>query len=85
VTRGHRGAVQAHHILEARHMTSWGLNAAEGPAVILTRSEHTAVTNTLQSMLKTGPTYTREQVWNAYQVAYRNHPDWLNAIAHYFR
>jgi hypothetical protein len=36
-------------------------------------------------MLRTGRTYSREEVWNAYQVAYRGKPEWLNAIAHYFQ
>jgi RHS repeat-associated protein len=85
VTRGYRGAYQAHHIVEARHLANWGLDAAEGPAVILTRSEHQEITNTLQRMLPTGSRYSRERVWAAYQVAYRNHPEWMAAIASYFR
>lgn len=85
VTRGAGGAIEAHHLVEARHLRNWGLNAADGPAVILTRSEHQAVTNELRRLLPYGQQHSKEAVWEAYQQAYRNHQDWLHAIQHYFR
>jgi RHS repeat-associated protein len=87
VTAGHRGAIQAHHILEVRHLRAWGYSAAEiaaAPAQVLTRAEHTVISTQLARLLPTGARYTREQVWNAYQIAYRNYPEYLNAVARYF-
>jgi RHS repeat-associated protein len=87
VTRGHGGAIQAHHLLEARHLRAWGYSAAEiaaAPAQVLTQAQHTAISRALAQHLPTGVRYTREQVWNAYQIVYRNYPEYLNAISRYF-
>ncbi len=86
VTKGHAGAIQAHHILEARHLRAWGYTTAEiasAPAQVLSQAEHNAISRALAQQLPTGVRYTREQVWNAYQIVYRNYPEYLNAIARY--
>jgi hypothetical protein len=87
VTAGHRGAIEAHHILEARHLRYWGYSPAEiaaAPAQVLTHAEHVIVTRELRRLLPYGTRYTRDQVWNAYQIAYRNYPEYLNAVTRYF-
>lgn len=87
VTAGHRGAIQAHHILEVRHLRAWGFSAAEiaaAPAQVLTQAEHAVVSAELSTLLPTGVRYTREAVWRAYQIAYRNYPQYLQAIERYF-
>src|SRR4029079_7144487 len=76
VTAGQRGAIQAHHLLEARHLRYWGYSAAEiaeAPAQVLSRAEHAAFTKALQAELKTGVAYSREAVWQAYQKVYANY------------
>jgi hypothetical protein len=85
VTAGERGALQAHHILEERHLLNWGLDAAEAPAVVLSRAEHTAVTNLLRQELPYRQVHTPEAVWNAYQKIYAEAPEWLNSISVYFK
>jgi RHS repeat-associated protein len=87
VTAGQRGAIQAHHLLEARHLRYWGYSAAEiaeAPAQVLSRAEHAAITKALQAELKTGVAYSREAVWQAYQKVYANYPQYLAAIERYF-
>jgi RHS repeat-associated protein len=87
VTAGQRGAIQAHHLLEARHLRYWGYSAAEiaeAPAQVLSQAEHAAITKALQAELKTGVAYSREAVWQAYQKVYQNYPQYLAAIERYF-
>ena len=85
ITVGQRGAIQAHHILEERHLLNWGLSASEAPAVVLSRAEHTTVTSLLRQELPYGQVYSREAVWNAYQRVYSGTPEWLDSISIYFK
>jgi hypothetical protein len=85
LTAGKAGATQAHHILEARHLRSWGLSEAEGPAIVLRRAEHQQITNELQGLLPTGQAYSVNEVMEAYNIAYRGHPGWLRAVRRYLR
>ncbi|HSW39754.1 MAG TPA: hypothetical protein VLL97_09710, partial [Acidobacteriota bacterium] len=88
VTRGQRGAIQAHHILEQRHLRAWGYSADEilqAPSQVLSRAEHTALNRSLQRELPTGTEYTRSQVWSAYERVYQNYPGYLDAISSYFK
>jgi len=85
LTAGERGALQAHHILEERHLLSWGLNASEAPAVMLSRQEHIMVTGLLRQELPYGGIYSREAVWNGYQKVYSQAPEWLDSISIYFK
>jgi RHS repeat-associated protein len=87
VTKGHAGAIQAHHILEARHLRYWGYAddaIANVPAQVLTHAEHVQISNALRQALPYGTRYTRDQVWAAYQMVYRQYPQYLRAIQHYF-
>jgi hypothetical protein len=88
VTRGHAGDIQAHHILEQRHLRAWGYSADEiatAPAQVLSRAEHEAMNRALSEALPTGGVYSRSQVWSQYQKVYANYPEYLEAIAPYFR
>jgi RHS repeat-associated protein len=84
-TRGFKGSIQAHHILESRFLRQWGFDVNDTPAEVLTKAAHNQVTQTLRSLLPYGQAYSRETVWKAYQVAYRSRPDWLKAIGPYFQ
>ena len=87
VTAGQRSAIEAHHLLEQRHLLNWGYSAAEiaeAPAQVLTRAEHREISRRLLSELPTGIRYTREQVLRAYSIVYSEYPKYLEAIAHYF-
>ncbi|MBI1928689.1 hypothetical protein HYR99_31150 [Candidatus Poribacteria bacterium] len=87
VTRGVRGKLQAHHILEARHLWAWGCGGeiADAPAVVLSRVEHQAITNALRQALPYGRIYAKGQVWQVYQRVYANYPEFLKAIERFFR
>ena len=85
ITAGQRGAIQAHHILEERHLLNWGLDASEAPAVVLSREEHAAVTSLLRQELSYGRVYSPDEVWSAYQRVYAGAPEWLDAVSAYFK
>lgn len=87
VTKGHRGAIQAHHLVERRHLIRWGYSArqiAEAPAQVLSQSEHQAISRALQEALPTRRSYTRDAVWRAYQKVYAEYPQYLKSIQHIF-
>jgi RHS repeat-associated protein len=85
LTAGERGILQAHHILEERHLVNWGLDASHAPAVILSQQEHQIVTSLLRQKLPYGEVYSREAVWEAYQEVYSEVPEWLELISAYFK
>ena len=82
LTAGWDLEIQAHHFVEKRHLKTWGMSVAETPAVILTKLEHQAVSRTLQRLLfiKSRVTYTKQDVRNAYELAYNAHPEWLEHV-----
>ena len=84
LTDGENGLLQAHHILEERHLLRWGLDTMDAPAVVLSQEEHWALNALLQKTLPYGTRYTPEQVWAAYQQVYVEAPEWLDAISPYF-
>jgi hypothetical protein len=82
-TEGMGGKVQAHHILEQKFVKKFTLgNADKVPSVILTEAEHKAMTATLKA--ETAKAETVQELWEAYQRAYVDHPGWLKAIESYF-
>jgi RHS repeat-associated protein len=88
LTKGERGLIQAHHILEQRHMRNWEfseLDIANAPAVIMPKAEHDLLTSKLRSKLRYGVVWERERVWPVYQEVYSKYPDWLKAIEPYFK
>ncbi|MDC3958176.1 hypothetical protein [Polyangium jinanense] len=83
-TTKHGGAWQAHHIYETKKMLDIGLDALDGPSVILSEEAHTVVTNELRNYTLHIPGKNRQALWKAYEEAYKKSPHWLKAIAHYF-
>jgi len=80
-TAGLSGECQAHHLVEVRHLVYWKLDT-DGPAVILTRTNHLFYTNELRARLPYGIEYKRAQVGPVYFELYPS--DWWAAIQHYF-
>ena len=87
ITRGQKGEIIAHHILESRHLRKWGRanEIPSAPAVILPKDVHNGITSELRQRLPYGIKHKRPEVWSAYQKVYRDYPDWLAAIERYFR
>jgi len=83
LTKGSKGLIQAHHIVEARHLKVLGLSTTEAPAVILSNTKHVEITNTLRSLLPYGGTYTKAEIMAAYRQAYSAYPEWIKAAATY--
>jgi hypothetical protein len=85
LTRRGGGSIQAHHLVEKR-MTKRGqlfegFNSDDFPAVLLTRAGHQVITNRLRQRLPYGRTNSsKAEVWDAYQYAYRDYPEFLTAI-----
>ncbi len=80
LTRGHGGAIQAHHIVEVRHLQRLLISTREAPAVILTRADHVLLTSTLQKVLPYGRTYTKAALIAAYKQVYSGQPEWLKLV-----
>ena len=86
--KGQGAALQAHHILESRHLRNtfrWTeAQSLQAPAQILTQAEHIVINTQLTKKLPTGVVYTKRQIWAAYQAVYAKYPGYLAAIAHLF-
>jgi len=78
LTQGYKGAIQAHHIVEARHLELLGKTALEAPAVVLDKVTHQTITNTLRTEMPYGKAYTTEQMMNTYQKVYS--PQWMDYV-----
>ena len=82
-TKGLGARWQAHHILEVAIAKDLKIMATDRlPAVILSEAEHKAMTKRLAAL--TRDTEGVEELWAAYQKAYKEHPTWLAAIRKYF-
>ncbi|HMN39723.1 MAG TPA: GC-type dockerin domain-anchored protein [Phycisphaerales bacterium] len=89
LTAGAKHAIEAHKLLEWRHVKNGGFGAlAKGdiPAVILTQAQHSAVTTRLRQLLPYGGKYSPAQIIQGYERAYRElgHPEWLDHIRQFF-
>ena len=88
LTKGKKGAIEAHRILEWRHIKRWKKSVKKGdlPAVILTNEQHKQVTQALRRALPYGRRHKQHEVWQAYQRVYRQlgHSEWLEDIVPYF-
>lgn len=80
ITKGHRGAIQAHHLMEVRHLERLGLNIMDAPAVVLTRGDHVRISNQIYDLLPTGMSHSTDDIMNAYQQVYKNYPEWMQMI-----
>ena len=78
------GSFQAHHILEESMIKKWKLgNPDLGPSIILSDADHKAITAALKEA-DTAEADSLKKLWKAYQRAYVDHPEWLDAIKSYF-
>lgn len=80
LTKGHRGAIQAHHLVEVRHLERLGLSVMDAPAVILSRGDHVRLSNQIYDLLPTGMSHSSDDIMNAYRQVYSNYPEWINMI-----
>jgi hypothetical protein len=89
--RNSTDSLEAHHLIERRVARAFGLDPDQMPAVILARDEHrggNSVHSILRSLLPQGDRRTGSldyrdrlaQINQAYQRAYADHDDWLDAI-----
>ncbi len=80
LTKGFKGEIQAHHLVEARHLERLGLSASTAPTVVIDKVTHQTITNTLRTEMPYGKNirYTREQMMNAYQKVYPS--QWLDYV-----
>jgi hypothetical protein len=77
LTIGWKGLIQAHHIVEVRHLERLGLSIMDAPAVLLSRTQHQAITRELLQLLPKGAQYTKAQILDAYRIAYKEFPEWI--------
>jgi hypothetical protein len=97
ISKGTKGAWQAHHLLEQRHIKNWGQAAgktlveiekdlANAPAVILDNQlEHIPGHQEINKLIPCdGSKYSKMAVWEAYQQVYKFYPEWLKALEPYF-
>ncbi len=70
LTKGFKGEIQAHKLVEWRHLKTSGISKSEVPAVILERTTHQDITNALRTEMPFRKKYTTEQMMNSYQNAY---------------
>ncbi|MRG97877.1 hypothetical protein [Polyangium spumosum] len=75
---------QAHHIYETARMEKIGLDALDGPSVILSSQEHQLFTNKLRDATRGIAERDLPKLWTAYQGVYKLKPHWLKAMEHYF-
>ncbi|MDX8036021.1 DNRLRE domain-containing protein [Lentzea sp. BCCO 10_0856] len=84
VTAGHKGAIQAHHLIEKRFARQMGGNTDDWATIVLTRSEHQVFTNAWRQAIPTGPGGTalasRAQIENAARRIYADYPEILKAL-----
>jgi hypothetical protein len=87
LTRGFNHKIEAHKLLEWRHVKTSGMVKGDLPAVILAYEEHQRVSNALYRALPTGRRYGMDEIWQAYQRVYRElgYGEWLGHIERYFR
>jgi len=78
LTKGYKGVIQAHHLVEARHLEGLGISAAEAPAVIIDRATHQPITNLLRDGMPYGAKYNPEQMMNTYQQVYPS--QWMDYV-----
>jgi hypothetical protein len=83
ITKGHKGLIQAHYIVEVRHLKVLGLSVLDAPSIVLTKTFHQQVTKNLMTLLPKGVTYTKSQIMSAYRQAYKEYPDWIKSAEKY--
>jgi RHS repeat-associated protein len=85
LTKGYKSAIQAHHLIEVRHLKRLLMSTKNAPSVILTKANHAKLTKKLQKLLPYGKTYSKSQIIDAYKKAYKEKPEWIEAVINYLK
>jgi hypothetical protein len=81
LTKGFKGAFQAHHLIEKRFLKLFSLSKNEGKAVILTKETHKKITNMLRKELPYGKNITdKGDIFKAYKKVYNSNTTWKTWI-----
>jgi hypothetical protein len=85
-TRNISHVYQAHHIVEVQVLKLLDLPSDVCPSVILSTAEHRAVTAALAREIPPGhiEAMTKTEIRQAYERAYRGHPEWIAEVRRYF-
>lgn len=83
LTAGHKGAIQAHHLIEKRFASQMGGSTDDWSSVVVTRDEHAKFTAAWREAIPYGDgtrTATRADVENAARSIYADYPEILGAL-----
>jgi RHS repeat-associated protein len=80
LTKGFKGAIQAHHLIEVRFLPLFGLSKSHSPAVILDKATHSKYTKDLFNELPRSIEHSKADVLNAYNKVYSSEPMWQEII-----
>lgn len=84
ITKGSKGAIQAHHLIEARHLKRLLMSTKDAPSVIITKADHLKMTKALRELLPySKKPYTKAEIINAYKKAYSKYPEWIEIVTKY--
>ena len=82
-TKGFKGLIQAHHLIEKRFLALFRLDKLKSPAVILEKTAHQNLTKELIQKLPKNTRFDPDDVLETYKDVYKNYPEWLNEINKY--
>jgi hypothetical protein len=85
MSKGAKGLIQAHHIVEVRFLKILGLSKGKAPAVLLGKTQHQAITQDLLQRLPKGVRYSVDEILDAYRAAYREFPEWIRAAENFLK
>ena len=86
ITKGYSGAIQGHHLIEQRFLKFFQMDLEAAPAVILSRTEHQAMTNVLRNLIPFGAkNISKAEILFNYRIAYKQFPTWMQAIENYWK
>lgn len=83
ITKGRKGEIQAHHLIEARFRRVIGGNTNDWASIVVTRAEHQAFTNAWRRAIPYGTgtgSANRAMVENAAKSIYAKYPEILKAL-----
>ncbi|MPN19840.1 hypothetical protein SDC9_167212 [bioreactor metagenome] len=75
--------LQAHYLLEVRHLKRLLKSSRNAPAVLLTKEEHSILTKALRTEMPYGRMYTAQEIERAYKTVYKDKPEWLKIALDY--
>ncbi len=85
ITKGLGHKLEAHHLLERRHLPGLGIPDKGLPSVVLTEQEHKAMNTLLEQLLSKNAPHTKAEILSAYRQAYAAYPEWLSAVEKYLK